>query len=94
MPRTDLFFDQLLTLGLRDSRNLKKVVVINPDPRIASTIQQFFDQHFFSRNVKILPIRFGSLHSSVSDIEPDFGTENGLDNFLERRLKLFETEKK
>lgn len=50
-PRTDVFFDQMLTLGLRDSKNLEQVAIINPSPSIESIVNSVFDKHFRRRSV-------------------------------------------
>lgn len=53
-PRTDVFFDQLFTLGLRENQNLKKIIIINPSERIQPIIEVFFDNHFRRRSVVFL----------------------------------------
>ena len=65
MPRTDVFFDQLLTLGLRDNMNLQRVVVINPDPRINDTINDVFDKHFVANKVTFIPRGIEFLDSAL-----------------------------
>jgi hypothetical protein len=60
-PRTDVFFDQLLALGLRDSKNLKRVVVVNHDRVLEDVVKRFFNPHFYRRKVVFLPIYFEQL---------------------------------
>lgn len=65
-PRTDVFFDQLLSLALRDSKNLKEVVVINPEESIKEILIIFFERHFFSKKVVFIPMKFEGLSSYLS----------------------------
>jgi NAD-dependent SIR2 family protein deacetylase len=64
-PRTDVFFDQMLGLALRDSKNLKKVVVLNPSAETKTVISGFFEQHFFSKMVVFVPLKFEALHNYI-----------------------------
>ncbi len=57
-PRTDVFFDQLLTLGLRDNKVLKQVAVINPDQVLSTSLDSFFDKHFNKSKVTFIPASF------------------------------------
>jgi NAD-dependent SIR2 family protein deacetylase len=53
-PMTDVFFDQMLTLGLRENQNLKKIIIVDPSERIQPIIEDFFDKHFLRRSVVFL----------------------------------------
>jgi hypothetical protein len=66
-PRTDVFFDQLLTLGLRTSRNLKKVVIINPDVNTEKIVHDFFEKHFVDHKVDFIPVKFEFLFEQVTN---------------------------
>ena len=61
-PRTDVFFEQLLTLAMKNSKNLKYVYIINPDRQMEKKLlPKLFDQHFLNRSVKFYPIRLKDL---------------------------------
>ena len=76
-PRTDVFFDQLLTLGLRHSRNLKKVIVINSSPTIRNVLEGFFDKHFLTRHVHFFPCKLEDLDGCFTDpIKNEKGMED------------------
>ncbi len=60
-PRTDVFFEQLMTLGLRESKNLKNIIVVNPDPSLEERLQKVFDSHFFTRCVIFKQTHFEKL---------------------------------
>ena len=62
-PRTDVFFDQLLTLSLRNSRNLKNVMILNPSEDVGNLIKDFFDKHFLTRKVEFIRGKFEDLSS-------------------------------
>jgi NAD-dependent SIR2 family protein deacetylase len=57
-PRTDAFFDQLLTLALKKSKNLKQVYVVNTDKNIEEVLGDLFDKHFLSRSVVSINRKF------------------------------------
>lgn len=79
-PRTDVFFEQLLTLALRGSRNLKKVIIINPDPESRDVVKKLFDPHFLSRSVIFHQLRFEELASlSAGRISGEVAMEGFLD---------------
>ena len=61
-PRTDIFFDQLIGLALRSSKNLKKVVIINPAKEVQVIVKDFFEKHFLDNRVNIIPLKFQELH--------------------------------
>ena len=60
-PSTDAFFDQLLGLALARSRNLKTVVVVNPSDSVRDALTFFFEKHFLSKHVKLIPAFFAGL---------------------------------
>jgi NAD-dependent SIR2 family protein deacetylase len=62
-PKTDVFFDQLLTLSLLNNTTLKKVYVFNPDPGIENTLNALFDPHFRRRSVEYFEIKFEDLQN-------------------------------
>jgi NAD-dependent SIR2 family protein deacetylase len=62
-PKTDVFFDQLLTLSLLNNNKLKNVYIFNPDPEIKNTLNTLFDPHFRRRSVEFYEIKFEDLQN-------------------------------
>jgi hypothetical protein len=79
-PRTDVFFEQLLTLGLTSSANLKKVIIINPDAQVKELINAVFDTHFLGRSVSFHQLRFEDLSSVMQPLVE----EKDMDDLLKR----------
>ncbi|MBA4320622.1 MAG: hypothetical protein C0412_19685 [Flavobacterium sp.] len=65
-PRTDVFFNQLLTLGFRENQNLKKVIIINPDREVENLLKEFFDKHFLRDKVIFIPSKFEVFDSQAA----------------------------
>lgn len=78
-PKTDVFFEQLLTLGLHDNKNLKRVVVINPSEATGASLDSLFDKHFLNR-VLFIQKNFEDFGRHV--FEP-VSTESNLNKLLE-----------
>lgn len=87
-PRTDVFFEQLLTLGLTTSNNLKKVVVIDPDVGVKDIISRIFDTHFLSRSVEFHQLKFEELARFAT---VHISEEKEMEGFLEA-VRRFEKE--
>jgi NAD-dependent SIR2 family protein deacetylase len=87
-PRTDVFFEQLLTLGFTSNKNLKKIVVVDPDAEIKNAITSIFDTHFLSRSVEFYQLRFEDLPGIA--IGPISG-EKEMEAFLEA-IRILEKE--
>jgi len=64
-PRTDVFFDQLLTLGLRENQNLKRIIIINPSKSIQPILEIFFDTHFRRRSVSFFQTGIEKLNNAT-----------------------------
>ena len=87
-PRTDVFFEQLMTLGFTSNGNLKRVVVLNPDARVRESVKDFFDSHFLARSVVFRGIKFEDL-MMVGPVQ--VSNEKELDGFIEG-MRRFEEE--
>jgi hypothetical protein len=79
-PRTDLFFDQIMGLALRDSKNLQRIVVVNPDPKVGDIIKEFFESHFLVNRVTFLPISFQQLYKNTHF---EMTTSHGMESFID-----------
>jgi hypothetical protein len=62
-PRTDIFFDQLMGLALRSSKNLKKVIVVNPAKDVDEILNSFFEKHFRDNRVLFIPRYFSEIRN-------------------------------
>ena len=81
-PRTDAFFDQLMGLALQKSKNLQKVIIINPSPIIKETVKAFFEPHFLENRVIVSPIKFSEMCTNLGYGFHDITTYEQMKTFL------------
>lgn len=81
-PRTDVFFDQLLTLGLKNNYVLKQVIIINPKLNPEETIKPFFDRHFEKNKLVFIPENFESISLPYRISKENF--EDSIRNFAKQ----------
>lgn len=65
-PKTDLFFQQLLTLGLRKNETLKRVFIVNTDEKLEPILAQFFDTFFWNRMVRFVKTPIEELFGKIA----------------------------
>ena len=78
-PRTDVFFDQLLGLALKHSRNLRTVLVVDPSRKVKDALDVFFEKHFSSKHVIFVPVRFETIGGNPP---PDITSKHHMDKFI------------
>ena len=81
-PKTDVYFEHLLTLGLENNETLKEIVVINPDESINEDIKNMFDKLFFNKRVKIINNKFENIEFFFRQIVDENSLETTINDSL------------
>ena len=69
----------MVGLALRSSKNLKSVIVLNPDNKVYDILKDFFEPHFLSNRVEFLPLQFEDM---IQVLSFDLTTQSGMDAAL------------